>query len=61
MKPAASICGLFALAALAAVVKNEFQPLLGYLLLVSLAAAVIFYRAGGNGAKPGDLPNKSSE
>jgi hypothetical protein len=61
MKPAAYLCGLFALAALSAVVKNGFQPLLGYLLLVSVAAAVFFYRAGGNGARSGDLPNNTSE
>ena len=61
MKTAALVCGLFALAALAAVVKNGFQPLLGFLLLVSVVASIVFYRAKPETTDPGDTLNRTNE
>ena len=53
MKPASLVCGFFALAALASMVKFGFQPLPGFLFAVSAAAAAVFYRARPS-AQPGD-------
>ena len=58
MKPAALVCALFVLLALAAMAKNGYQPLFGYLLAVSLAMAAVFTRVAFARKETGDTSNE---
>ena len=46
MKTASLVCGIFAAGWIGVLIKYGYQSLYVYLLAISLAASVLFYRAG---------------